>query len=173
MGQRSPLSIPSARILPSDPLHLQRWSHRKRSSVVLNNDEATSEEATEEEPLPAEVWGVSEKTLVMNDLMQTVDDDECDITESDDTIITDATSVEETAVLEEVEETTVLLADDSSPSTKEKLSLSPKAVLRFIAPTLALWIAPPVMSLIDTSAVGRFCGAADLAGTISCFFIDC
>ncbi|KAL3938639.1 MAG: hypothetical protein SGBAC_006496 [Bacillariaceae sp.] len=173
MGQRCQLAIPSARILPSDLLHLQGWSHRRRSSVVLNNDEATSEEATsEEEPLPAEVWGVSEKTLVMNDLMQTADDEECDITESDDIIITDATSVKETEVFEEKEETAALLVDDSS-SSKEKLSLSPKAVLRFIAPTLALWIAPPVMSLIDTSAVGRFCGAADLAAlSPGCTLID-
>ena len=33
-------------------------------------------------------------------------------------------------------------------------ALSPKAVLRFLAPTLALWIAPPIMSLIDSRYSG-------------------
>ena len=31
------------------------------------------------------------------------------------------------------------------------------AILKFLAPTLALWVAPPIMSLIDTSVVGRHC----------------
>lgn len=48
-------------------------------------------------------------------------------------------------------------------------TLRPKAILRFVAPTLALWIAPPIMSLVDTSVVGRFCGPTDLAGKI--FFV--
>jgi len=52
-------------------------------------------------------------------------------------------------------------------------SLAPMAILHFIAPTLALWIAPPVMSLIDTSAVGRFCGPTDLAAlSPGCTLID-
>ena len=61
----------------------------------------------------------------------------------------------------------------SEVSDKKETSptLSPSAVVRFLAPTLALWIAPPVMSLIDTSAVGRFCGPMDLAGTKKSFKI--
>jgi putative MATE family efflux protein len=52
-------------------------------------------------------------------------------------------------------------------------ALSPSAILRFVAPTLALWIAPPVMSLIDTAVVGRYCGATELAALgPGCTLID-
>jgi Na+-driven multidrug efflux pump len=51
--------------------------------------------------------------------------------------------------------------------------LQPMAVLKFLAPTLALWVAPPVMSLIDTAVVGRFCGPTDLAAlSPGCTMID-
>ena len=54
-----------------------------------------------------------------------------------------------------------------------KRSLSPLSILKFITPTLALWIAPPVMSLIDTSVVGSYCGATDLAALgPGCTLID-
>jgi Na+-driven multidrug efflux pump len=60
-----------------------------------------------------------------------------------------------------------------SEPIKTTPTLSPMALLRFIAPTLALWIAPPVMSLIDTIVVGRFCGANDLAAlNPGCTLID-
>ena len=49
-------------------------------------------------------------------------------------------------------------------SKEEARTLEPKAVIQFLIPTLALWLAPPIMSLIDTSMVGRFCGPTDLAG---------
>ena len=56
---------------------------------------------------------------------------------------------------------------------EESRTLSPATVLRFIAPTLALWVAPPVMSLIDTAVVGRYCGAIDLAALgPACTLID-
>jgi len=59
-------------------------------------------------------------------------------------------------------------ADPPSPT-----SLRPGTLLRFVAPTLALWIAPPVMSLIDTSVVGRICGATELAAlSPACTLID-
>jgi hypothetical protein len=62
--------------------------------------------------------------------------------------------------------------DDEASVAENTRTLSPKAVLRFIAPTMALWIAPPIMSLIDTSAVGRFCGPTELAGTCSVQYIQ-
>ncbi|CAJ1939015.1 unnamed protein product [Cylindrotheca closterium] len=181
---RFPLSkvIPSStsnRIISSSSLPSSL--HKKKSPVILNNDEGTSDEAIngEEEAVPTEAFGVSEKTLVMNDMIQTANSEEEEEKDGGETIediisISNTTEIvneiEETEIIvQEKESTTVLLADNddsSSSSSSEKLrSLSPKAVLRFIAPTLALWIAPPVMSLIDTSAVGRFCGATDLAAT--------
>jgi len=58
-------------------------------------------------------------------------------------------------------------------ATSAEPTLRPMAVLRFIAPTLALWMAPPVMSLIDTSVVGRYCGPTDLAAlSPGCTLID-
>jgi Na+-driven multidrug efflux pump len=59
--------------------------------------------------------------------------------------------------------------DDMTSSSQ----LTAKSVLKFLAPTLALWIAPPIMSLIDTSVVGTFCGATDLAAlSPGCTVID-
>lgn len=151
--------IPSAST--SRLLYPIKGRKQERSLVILYDGDSQSEETSDIDP--GEVLGISEKTLVMNDMIQTAATDK-GVTESNDSSITNATSVTTTVV---EEETSVLLQsdknNDSSPT--EKLSLSPKAVLRFIAPTLALWIAPPVMSLIDTSAVGRFCGPSDLAGT--------
>jgi len=79
-----------------------------------------------------------------------------------------------------VSEKTLGLRDSLLESDGEELgkpeefpTLRPQALLRFVAPTLALWIAPPVMSLVDTSVVGRFCGAMDLAAlSPGCTLID-
>lgn len=55
----------------------------------------------------------------------------------------------------------------------EPTKFSPLAVAKFVAPTIALWIAPPVMSLIDSSVVGRYCGATELAALgPACTLID-
>jgi len=166
--QRSPLTQTSTRILPAGELSPQKWSHQRTSKFILHNDETTSQE-TSEQP----VVGVSEKTIAMSDIIQTTTTD--DPIALNDDINNHATTVSESEVQtaqssqEETEES-MLLADDSS---SEKLSLSPKAVLRFIAPTIALWVAPPIMSLIDTSAVGRFCGPTDLAAlSPGCTLID-
>lgn len=154
--RKSQLARHSARILPEG-------QRQRTSKFILHNDETNSEE-TSEKP----VVGISEKTIAMGDIIQTTTSD--DATALDDDINYAAATIPEIEVqmaqLSEQEmEECMLLANESS---SEKPSLSPKAVLRFIAPTLALWIAPPVMSLIDTSAVGRFCGANDLAGMVHC-----
>eukprot|EP00980_Cylindrotheca_fusiformis_P030366 scaffold24711_cov122-Cylindrotheca_fusiformis.AAC.2 len=112
-----------------------------------------------------EGFGVGERTLGMRDLIQNEEglrteeeriDGEAENDQSSITAVTAATSS---------------ATDDASTTTTQETvaarTLSPIAVLRFIAPTLALWIAPPVMSLIDTSAVGRFCGPTELAALAS------
>jgi hypothetical protein len=78
----------------------------------------------------------------------------------------DASAPEE-SLIDPIKEIEGEILESDELSKKGVPTLQPKAVLRFLAPTLALWIAPPVMSLIDTSVVGRFCGATDLAGKIS------
>lgn len=170
--ERLALRIPSTTSTPSSRLHPKILRQQERSLLILYNDISPSEEAVEADP--SENLGVSEKTLVMKDMIQTVKSDD-ELIESEDVTsnhtTTTATEVEEVKVVDKVEEeesAALLSADDenSSSSPTEKISLSPKAVLRFIAPTLALWIAPPVMSLIDTSAVGLYCGPTDLAGTM-------
>jgi len=52
-------------------------------------------------------------------------------------------------------------------------ALKAREIVKFVAPTLCLWMAPPVMSLIDTSVVGRFCGSLELASLgPGCTLID-
>jgi hypothetical protein len=111
--------------------------NRRQESLILK----TKENQEQEEEF-AEGFGVGEKAIGLRDLIQ----NEEDILEQP---------------LSKKNESTVL----SEPTaTKSSPTLRPKAVMKFIAPTFALWIAPPIMSLIDTSVVGRYCGPTDLAG---------
>jgi len=101
-----------------------------------------------------EGFGVGEKTIELRDLVES--DSEIDTSVSDEDLV-------------EPKEATL----KRSPKTTAAPALRPLTVMRFVAPTLALWIAPPVMSLIDTSVVGRFCGASDLAAlSPGCTLID-
>ena len=42
------------------------------------------------------------------------------------------------------------------PTRGGAAQMDARAVAKFFAPTLALWVAPPLMSLIDTAVVGRY-----------------
>jgi hypothetical protein len=127
-------------------LSIQLMHNKKRTSKNNNNRcrqlAMANNILEDEDDAPAEFiaedFGVGEKTIGMRDLTQNQAGDLDAVTEQSSLSVVSA---------------------QTTPS------LSPKTVLRFIAPTLALWIAPPIMSLIDTSAVGRFCGPTDLAGT--------
>jgi putative MATE family efflux protein len=91
-----------------------------------------------------EPFGIGEKTIEFRDLAKTTEDIE-------------------------ISDKVVEIAE----VVPKALTLRPMAVLRFLAPTLILWIAPPVMSLIDTSVVGRYCGPTDLAAlSPGCTLID-
>lgn len=109
-----------------------------------------------------EGFGVVEKTVELRDLVQA--DSEVDI------------SVPEEALIQppkEVSRKEDMNATSFEGPTTTVPTLRPMTVLRFVAPTLALWIAPPVMSLIDTSVIGRLCGANDLAAlSPGCTLID-
>lgn len=110
-----------------------------------------------------EGFGVGEKTMEMRDLIESAADDIDVSVPAEDLMEPKEVTVEKEA------------AQPSQPQLKEKETptLHPMAVLRFVAPTLALWIAPPVMSLIDTSVVGRYCGPIELAALgPGCTLID-
>lgn len=58
-------------------------------------------------------------------------------------------------------------------TTTSLLTLDARSVFQFVTPTLALWMAPPIMSLIDTAVVGQCCGATQLAALApACTLID-
>jgi len=106
-----------------------------------------------------EGFGVGEKTLEFRDLVES--DQEVDI------------SVPEEDLVQPKEAKLQMDVNATITTTTRMPTLAPLTVLKFVAPTLALWIAPPVMSLIDTSVVGRFCGANDLAAlSPGCTLID-
>lgn len=120
--------------------------YNRRPMAMMSTDDSNSNSSNDEEDdTPSVGFGVGEKTVGMKNLIQN---------EEDDTLMHEKSA-------------------KSKPNNKSSPTLSPKAVLKFIAPTLALWIAPPIMSLIDTSVVGRFCGSNDLAAlSPGCTLID-
>ena len=120
-----------------------------------DDDEATALAADDKR---IKGFGVGEKTLEFRDLVES--DDKVDISVPFEDLVEPAM-----AFARHVNTTTA--------TTAVVPTLAPMTVLRFVAPTLALWIAPPIMSLIDTSVVGRFCGASDLAAlSPGCTLID-
>jgi len=157
----SPLRTSSAS--PSSPLR----SFKQIRMTQNENDVVNSETA----PIDPEPFGVGEKTIA---LMQMV---EAAAAEAETAA---ATASEKAKEKEEIEETQTFSTDkeeeDSEDKTtsviiteKKEATLQPASalsflsIIRFLTPTLALWIAPPIMSLIDTSVVGRYCGSVDLA----------
>lgn len=109
----------------------------------------------------AEGFGVGEKTLGIRDLINNQEDSNVAMPDAD--LVQPAPPIMQQE--QQQEPSSSSKKDDEASVAANTRTLSPKAVLRFIAPTMALWIAPPIMSLIDTSAVGRFCGPTELAGT--------
>jgi putative MATE family efflux protein len=106
-----------------------------------------------------EGFGVGEKAMVVRDLVESVSDFDISVAAEDLIEPKEAVIEEEISRVQSTEKTVP--------------TLHPMTVLRFVAPTLALWIAPPVMSLIDTSVVGRYCGPTDLAAlSPGCTLID-
>ena len=88
-------------------------------------------------------FGVGEKSLQFRNLLQTDGNetmariDEPEKTRTiDDTTVTSNTESPITSKSDEL---------DSDENGSPTPTLRPMAVLRFVAPTLALWIAPPVM----------------------------
>ncbi|GAX29203.1 hypothetical protein FisN_28Lh032 [Fistulifera solaris] len=76
-----------------------------------------------------------------------------------------------------VNEKSLILSDEdtiyNSTTTLPSYSLDARSVFQFVTPTLALWMAPPIMSLIDTAVVGQCCGATQLAALApACTLID-
>jgi len=126
----------------------QPLQHRMAMSKTSNDYKSINSQPTNRTAIDGGSFGVSEKNLELNNLI-----------EAQNTV--DMPDLEQ-------EESPVRTAKNTTA-----LDLTPKAVLRFIVPTLALWIAPPVMSLIDTSVVGRYCGSNDLAAlSPGCTLID-
>jgi len=130
-----------------------------------NKQEQEQQEVDKEEEEEPQYFGVGEKTMELKHLTEAT---------------TSLSSHEKrTTIVGPQKDTT--LSSSSVDSVEEQQqqeektipTLHPLAVLKFVAPTLALWIAPPVMSLIDTSVVGRFCGPTDLAAlSPGCTLID-
>jgi hypothetical protein len=122
----------------------------------------TTTTTTDEEDMEfAEGFGVGEKTLGIRDLINSQEDISVAMPDAD--LVQPAAPI----MPQEQQQQEPLSSsrkDDDASVAENTRTLSPKAVLRFLAPTMALWIAPPIMSLIDTSAVGRFCGPTELAG---------
>lgn len=145
-------SQPTCRPLPT----LSGRCHTLKMTALSNND--TDAEDIIATDTRIEGFGVGEKTLEFRDLV-----------ESDD-------NVDVSVPLEDLVEPAMLPFSrhvNTTTTTAVVPTLAPMTVLRFVAPTLALWIAPPIMSLIDTSVVGRFCGASDLAAlSPGCTLID-
>ena len=122
---------------------------------------------SETDEISTEGFGVGEKSLGMKDFIQSEDETVSSSSISDNKDAKDAMEPLMVKTADDDREKAIVSEKNNVPS------LTPKAVLRFIAPTLALWIAPPVMSLIDTSVVGRFCGPTDLAAlSPGCVLID-
>ncbi|GAX25563.1 hypothetical protein FisN_28Hh032 [Fistulifera solaris] len=76
-----------------------------------------------------------------------------------------------------VNEKSLILSEEdtiyNATSTSQSYNLSARSVFQFVTPTLALWMAPPIMSLIDTAVVGQCCGATQLAALApACTLID-
>ena len=122
-----------------------------------------------------EGFGVGEKTIEFRDIVESTSEIGI-VTPSEDQI----TKPKKKKSAKSGESSTDVSVDDMTQDHQQERrsqgvvpTLSPKSVLRFVAPTLALWIAPPVMSLIDTSVVGRYCGPTDLAAlNPGCTLID-
>jgi hypothetical protein len=121
----------------------------------------TTTTTNEEDMEFAEGFGVGEKTLGIRDLINNQEDSNVAMPDAD--LVQPAPPIMQQE--QQQEPSSSSKKDDEASVAANTRTLSPKAVLRFIAPTMALWIAPPIMSLIDTSAVGRFCGPTELAGT--------
>jgi len=127
--------------------------------MIVDENEVSEEE--EESVGIVEGFGVSEKNIELRDLMAS--DDEIDINVPEADLVEPVASAKRDLMKE----------TNSNSNSKDVPTLHPKAVMKFMAPTLALWIAPPVMSLIDTAVVGRFCGPTDLAAlSPGCTLID-
>ena len=105
--------------------------------------------------MTAEGFGVGEKTVEMKNIIDL------------DSNITVTVPYED-----QVEPTEPLIEEKTTRDAVVPSAMTPKTVLRFLAPTLALWIAPPVMSLIDTSVVGRYCGPNRLGGSQCTSFLS-
>eukprot|EP00978_Attheya_sp_CCMP212_P001637 scaffold3335_cov43-Attheya_sp.AAC.3 len=153
--------------------YYQRKSQRLYVTTNNNNkDDYNAHHDDEKENIS--MFGVGEKTLELRDLVGSVSDDGIDnilSSVSQEALVQPALQTKE-------EPTTIIAAADIQSSTTSNVeksvpTLQPMAVLKFLAPTLALWVAPPVMSLIDTAVVGRFCGPTDLAAlSPGCTMID-
>ena len=125
-----------------------------------------------------EGFGVGEKTIELRDLVESVNDVDIDAPPEDQ--ISKPKKVKATkkrgksATPDTSPKETSTESHHEEPQSQRAVpTLRPMSVLRFVAPTLALWIAPPVMSLIDTSVVGRYCGPTDLAAlNPGCTLID-
>jgi len=140
----------------SSPLSIHKSARIK--SVRTMRRAMTSGGAKENGIDNFEGFGVGQKSLELRDLVE--------VNEG----VNVSSEVESTNIQQKSEE---FESPSNSQPAKAVPSLRPMAVLRFVAPTLALWIAPPIMSLIDTSAVGRFCGPTDLAAlSPGCTLID-
>lgn len=149
----SPFSLRPLNRLSSTRTTIQCARECSSSLRMTHVDDADAlSPADKDEP----IFGVGEKTLELRDLVES--DSEIDIS----------------VPTEDLKEVTVRQDSNTTTSATPVVpTLAPMTVLRFVAPTLALWIAPPVMSLIDTSVVGRFCGANDLAAlSPGCTLID-
>lgn len=137
---------------PTYSISLRRTSYRCHALKMTDDDDDDSPA----DDTIIEGFGVGEKTLELRDLVEV--DQEIDISVPQEDLI------DPVPLQKDLNTTTII--------TKVP-TLAPMTLLKFVAPTLALWIAPPVMSLIDTSVVGRFCGASDLAAlSPGCTLID-
>jgi thiol:disulfide interchange protein len=133
-------------------------SSLSRSATTNNTQEEAT--ATTEEEESGQGFGVNERTLELSYLTRT--------DYENNTLHTSLTKTEEaeTLFVPSSSSSSSNITNDTERSvstTTTASALTPKSVLKFLGPTLALWIAPPIMSLIDTSVVGRFCGPTDLA----------
>ena len=145
---------------PNTVTKMNRRRYRYTTLQMTEDDTSDSTSTEEQRPSLESVFGVSEKTVELRDLVAS--DSEIDVSVPQEDLVEPKKEEEEEATLRlEVEQPTHIP------------TLRPMTVLRFVVPTLALWIAPPVMSLIDTSVVGRYCGANDLAAlSPGCTLID-
>jgi len=125
--------------------------HRSRLTMISDENDTAVKAETKG---IAEGFGVTEKNIEFRDMLESNDEIDINVPEAD-----------------LVEPKELITSADSK--SKNAPTINPKTVIKFMAPTLALWIAPPVMSLIDTSVVGLFCGPLELAAlSPGCTLID-